>query len=480
MHINEMKKLFFLGIGGIGMSALARYFKSLGAEVSGYDKTQTTLTDELEREGIHVVFEDDLNLYPKEIDLVVYTPAIPKDHKGFKFYKDNNYELRKRSEVLGIISADRFTIAVAGSHGKTTVSSMIAHILIQSGFKTTAFLGGICNNYNSNYITSPQTPEGGLNTNTKSHYDFLGGSSPFGGQGAGIVVIEADEFDRSFHRLSPDMAVITAVDTDHLDIYGTKEKIDEAFVEFTNKIAEEGFLAIKSQQSIEDKLPVLDKAFYSLHDTTSDVYCPQYWVTHGGYLFHVNYFGTEIKNLRLNIGGFHNIENAIAAITIAKELKISNEDIKSALASFKGIKRRFEKVFENDNVIFIDDYAHHPEEIRVFVESIREIYPKKKITAVFQPHLFSRTKDLAKEFAEQLSKADEVILLDIYPARELPMEGVTSDLIFNQLTCAEKSLVKKEELIDFVKNKSFEVLLTIGAGDIDKYLVPIKEILTSR
>jgi len=451
-NLKDIKKVYFLGIGGIGMSALARYFKSLGAEVSGYDKTQTALTDELESEGIRVIFEDEVNLYPKEIDLVVYTPAIPKDHKGFNFYKDNNYELRKRSEVLGIISSDRFTIAVAGSHGKTTVSSMIAHILTQSGFGCSAFLGGIAVNYNSN---------------------FLQGQND-------VVVIEADEFDRSFHRLAPDMAVITAVDTDHLDIYGTKEKIDEAFIEFTNKIAEEGFLAIKSQQSIEEQLPVLDKAFYSLHDDTSDVYCSKYWVTDGGYLFNLNYFGTEIKGLRLNIGGFHNIENAIAAIIIAKELKITDEHIKAALASFKGIKRRFEKVFANDKVVFIDDYAHHPEEIRVFVESVREIYPKSKITAVFQPHLFSRTKDLAKEFAEQLSKADEVVLLDIYPARELPVEGVTSDLIFNQLTCPEKSLIKKDELLDFVKSKNFEVLLTIGAGDIDKYLSPIKEILSSR
>ena len=451
-NLKDIKKIYFLGIGGIGMSALARYFKSMGAEVSGYDKTQTALTDELEREGIRVIFEDEVNLYSKEIDLVVYTPAIPKDHKGFNFYKDNNYELRKRSEVLGIISSDRFTIAVAGSHGKTTVSSMIAHILTQSGFGCSAFLGGIAVNYNSN---------------------FLQGQND-------VVVIEADEFDRSFHRLAPDMAVITAVDTDHLDIYGTKEKIDEAFIEFTNKIAEEGFLAIKSQQSIEEQLPVLDKAFYSLHDDTSDVYCSKYWVTDGGYLFNLNYFGTDIKGLRLNIGGFHNIENAIAAIIIAKELKITDEHIKAALASFKGIKRRFEKVFANDKVVFIDDYAHHPEEIRVFVESVREIYPKSKITAVFQPHLFSRTKDLAKEFAEQLSKADEVVLLDTYPARELPVEGVTSDLIFNQLTCPEKSLIKKEELLDFVKGKNFEVLLTIGAGDIDKYLSPIKEILSSR
>ncbi|HRG89064.1 MAG TPA: UDP-N-acetylmuramate--L-alanine ligase [Chitinophagales bacterium] len=462
-NLSELKKIYFLGIGGIGMSALARYFNAQGIAVSGYDKTQTALTDELVAEGIPVIFEDDLNQYPKDADLVIYTPAIPKDHKGLNFYRDNNYDLKKRSEVLGIISADRFTVAVAGSHGKTTVSSLVAHILASAGLPTTAFLGGICNNYNSNYIhTGPQTPKGGLNAMQE------------------VVVIEADEFDRSFHRLQPNMAVITAVDTDHLDIYGTKENIDEAFIEFTNKIAEDGFLVIKTGQSIEDKLPVLDKAFYSLNDTTADVYCSKYWVVDGGYLFNVSYFGTEIKGLRINIGGFHNIENAIAALTIAKELKVPDDKIKAALASFKGIRRRFEKVFENDKVVFIDDYAHHPEEIRVFLESVREIYPKKKITAVFQPHLFSRTKDLAKEFAEQLSKIDEVVLLDIYPARELPVEGVTSSLIFDQLTCPEKTLITKSELVDFVKSHSFDVLVTIGAGDIDKYLAAIKEILAGR
>ncbi len=462
-NLNELKKIYFLGIGGIGMSALARYFKAQGIAVSGYDKTQTALTDELVAEGIPVIFEDDLNQYPKDTDLVVYTPAIPKDHNGLNFYRDNNYDLKKRSEVLGIISADRFTVAVAGSHGKTTVSSLVAHILASAGLPTTAFLGGICNNYNSNYIhTGPHPPKGSLIAMQE------------------VVVIEADEFDRSFHRLQPNMAVITAVDTDHLDIYGTKEKIDEAFIEFTNKIAEDGFLVIKTGQSIEDKLPVLDKAFYSLNDTTADVYCSKYWVVDGGYLFNVSYFGTEIKGLRINIGGFHNIENAIAALTIAKELKVPDDKIKAALASFKGIRRRFEKVFENDKVVFIDDYAHHPEEIRVFLESVREIYPKKKITAVFQPHLFSRTKDLANEFAEQLSKVDEVVLLDIYPARELPVEGVTSSLIFNQLTCPEKTQLTKSELVDFVKGNNFEVLVTIGAGDIDKYLTSIRTILAGR
>lgn len=451
-NLREYKHVYFLGIGGIGMSALARYFKWLGARVSGYDKTATELTQQLNSESIDIIFEDRADLYPADVDLVVYTPAIPENHQGLNFYRDNRYRLMKRSEVLRLISADKFTIAVAGSHGKTTVSAMIAHLLTQSGFGCSAFLGGIAANYQSN---------------------FIAGNSD-------VVVVEADEFDRSFHRLTPDMAVITAVDTDHLDIYGSKQKIDEAFLEFAHKIYEEGFLVIKNGQSINEQLPVLDKAFYALTDTSADVYCSKYWVVDGGYIFHVNYFGTEIKSLRLNIGGFHNIENAIAAICIAKELKITDEHIRKGLASFKGIKRRFEKVFENESTIFIDDYAHHPEEIRVFLESVREIYPNKKITAVFQPHLFSRTKDLAAQFAQQLSKADEVVLLDIYPAREVPVPGVTSQLIFDQLTCAEKTLLNKTELVDFVQNKNFEVLLTIGAGDIDKYLQPIAQLLSLR
>lgn len=452
-NLKDIKKIYFLGIGGIGMSALARYFKWLGADVSGYDKTQTALTDELVKEGIGVTFEDDVNIIPKDVDMVVYTPAIPKDHKGLNYYRDNGFDLKKRSEVLGIISSDRFTIAVAGSHGKTTVSSMIAHILKSSGFDCSAFLGGIAANYNSNFI--------------------LGNND--------VVVIEADEFDRSFHRLSPDMAVITAVDTDHLDIYGTKEAIDEAFIEFTNKINEEGFLVMKANQSINDKLPVLDKAFYSLNDTEADVYCSKYWVVDGGYLFNISYYGQEIKAFRLNLGGFHNIENAIAAITIAKELKITNELIKEAVASFKGIHRRFEMIYKDDKRVFIDDYAHHPEEIRVFLESVREIYPTQKITAVFQPHLFTRTRDLAEGFAQSLSIADEVILLEIYPARELPIEGVTSELIYKHITSAEKHMINKAELVDMLsKKEDIEVIVTIGAGDIDKQVAPIKNMLSKK
>ena len=331
MNLKDIKKVYFLGIGGIGMSALARYFKSLGAEVSGYDKTSTALTDQLVEEGIKVIFEDNVDLMPKGLDIVIYTPAIPKDHKGFNYYKDNNYDLKKRSEILGIISSDKFSICVAGSHGKTTVSAMIAHILTQSGYGCSAFLGGIATNYNSNYIQHDND----------------------------VVVIEADEFDRSFHRLAPDMGVITAIDTDHLDIYGSKEKIEDAFVEFTEKIAEDGFLVIKHGTGIEDRLPSLDTAFYSLMDTSADVHCSKYWIVDGGYVFTIKYYDKEYIGFRLNIGGFHNIENAIAAFIIAKELKISNDHIKAALASFKGIKRRFEMIVNTDKVVYIDDYAHH-------------------------------------------------------------------------------------------------------------------------
>lgn len=458
MELNNIKKIYFIGIGGIGMSALARYFKQLGAQVSGYDKTPTALTAQLESEGILVHFEDDVNLLMKDADLVVYTPAIPKNHSELNFYLANNYPVKKRSEVLGIISRSQFAICVAGSHGKTTVSSMIAHILLANGYSVSAFLGGILSNYNSNYLAQKSSIEKKLKST----------------KGKQIVVIEADEFDRSFHQLQPDMAVITAVDTDHLDIYGTKEKIDEAFIEFANKILDEGFLVIKENQSIEGNLPVIDKAFYSLSSETSNVFCKKYWVVEGGYVFTISYFGKEYTGFRLNIGGFHNIENALAAFTVCKELGLDNAEIKSALQTFSGIKRRFEKIYDDGKLVMIDDYAHHPEEIRVFVGSVKELYPDKKIIAVFQPHLFSRTKDLAEDFAKVLSIADEVILLDIYPARELPMEGVTSQLIVDKVISNSKRILSKEQVLEYAKTLTEGVFLTIGAGDIDTIVERLK------
>ncbi|MFN8309638.1 MAG: UDP-N-acetylmuramate--L-alanine ligase [Chitinophagales bacterium] len=457
MELKNVKRIFFLGIGGIGMSALARYFKMQGKEVMGYDRTSTSLTDALRAEGMPIVFEDELSNYPNDVDLVIYTPAIPKDHVGWNSYRESAIPLMKRSEVLGLISNENFSIAVAGSHGKTTVSAMIAHILIHSGRNVHAFLGGIATNYNSNYLVPVAKPKA-VNKLIKE-----------------AVVLEADEFDRSFHRLKPNMGVITAVDTDHLDIYGSKEKIDEAFLEFTSRIDEEGFLVIKQDQSIQEQLPTLDKAFYDLHHETADVFCKKYWVTEKGYIFTISYFGEEYVGFRLNVGGFHNIENALAAFTICKELQLSNEEIKDGLASFSGIKRRFEIVVENENGVYIDDYAHHPEEIRVFLESVKERYPERKITAVFQPHLFSRTKDLATEFASTLSIADELLLLDIYPARELPMEGVTSKLILDKATSSVKKIVQKEEVVSHIEKAKPQVVVTIGAGDIDKLVPKIKQ-----
>lgn len=454
MNLKEIKTVYFLGIGGIGMSALARYFNQHGVKVSGYDKTTTVLTAALEKEGINISFIDTEETTPLDVDLVIYTPAIPKDHIGFNLYKSKGHKLLKRAEVLGLLSKNHFAICVAGSHGKTTVSAMIAHILTHSGVGCTAFLGGIASNYNTNYL-SP--------TSTASRKD--------------LMVIEADEFDRSFHQLSPDIAVVTAVDTDHLDIYGSKEKIDEAFIEFTKKIDEEGFLVIKESQSIEQSLPVLDKAFYSLSSPSSDVYCSKYWVVDGGYLFTLSYYGKESLGFRLNIGGYHNIENAIAAICVLKELGLSDSQIKDGLASFKGIKRRFEKVFDDGNIVYIDDYAHHPAEIDVLIKSVIELYPDKKITALFQPHLFSRTQDLAEGFAQALSAVDTLYLLDIYPARELPIAGVSSDLILTKVTSNSKAIIAKEAFLTKIKDVESGVILTIGAGDIDTLVQPISNSL---
>lgn len=455
-------KVFFLGIGGIGMSAIARYFNANGANVIGYDRTETSLTKQLQKEGITIFFDDEISNYPTNVDLVVYTPAIPPEHKGFTFYKNGNYNLKKRSEILGEISKNHFTIAVAGSHGKTTVSSMIAHILYYNNYNCTSFLGGICANYNSNYLHQ---------NNSKKQLKNIGNQN--------IFVVEADEFDRSFHRLQPNFAVITAVDTDHLDIYGTKEAIDEAFLEFANKINDEGFLVIKQNQSINNNLPLIDTAFYDFENTEADIYCTKHWVTKKGHLFNINYFGKEYKFFRLQIGGLHNIENAIAAFSICKELGLSKEEIHNGIETFKGAKRRFENIVTNERYVFIDDYAHHPEEIRMFLTSLKEIYSDKKITAIFQPHLYTRTRDLADGFAETLSIADEVILLDIYPARELPIEGVSSNLIFEKINSKEKHLITKSELLNFLRSKKdIQVLATIGAGDIEKYIPEIKTLLT--
>jgi len=450
IDLKNISQVYFLGIGGIGMSALARYFNAQGKSVSGYDKTPSPLTDTLISEGISIHFEDDINLLNKDADLVIYTPAIPSNHLQMNWYKEHGFTLYKRSQVLGFISEGNFCIAVAGSHGKTTVSSMIAHILNQDE-GCTAFLGGIAANFESNYV------------NTSNKY----------------VVVEADEYDRSFLTLEPNIAVITSIDSDHLEIYGTLENIENEFVHFANKIENYGKLILNENYlHIENKLPKDLEVLSYGHQNTNDFQLESYEVIDGKFNFTVVNKTEKIENLKANFGGIHNLENATAAISACKLVGMSNKDIAKGIATFKGIKRRFEKHIDKNNFIYIDDYAHHPEEIKALLKSIKFLYPNKEILAIFQPHLFSRTQNLYKEFAKELCLADEIILLPIYPARELPIEGVSANLILDEISHKNKSIVAKKDLLIKLKEKAKDkILLTIGAGDIDRLIEPIKKLL---
>ena len=460
-----ISRIYFIGIGGIGMSALAKYYLSKNASVSGYDKTVTTLTKQMENEGINIHYEDSVDLLDKNAQLIVYTPAIPKDHKELNYYLHNNYEVIKRSALLGAITKSSFSICIAGTHGKTTISTMVAHILRHSGFGCNAFLGGISVNYNTNFWSSDNN----------------------------VSVAEADEYDRSFLQLSPDIALISAMDADHLDIYGTKENMEQSFVQFSERLKAGGLLLTNYVLTVE-KFSAANHIRYSLNDNDADVFSTNIRFAGGGYQFDVVTNTWQLNNIQLNMGGLHNIENAVAAITIAHHLNIDSEKIKSAVNDFKGVKRRFEYIIppsstsgENDiNVVFIDDYAHHPQELNALISGAKSLFPGKKCTVIFQPHLFSRTKYLADEFAASLDEADEIILLPIYPARELPMEGVTSNLIKNKIKNKNVRVKSKDELIQYIKNnylKSIKnesagsVLITAGAGDIDQLVNPIKEIL---
>lgn len=447
--INKISSIYFAGIGGIGMSALARYFNERGVRVSGYDKTETPLTDKLLQEGIEIHFTDDVNLLDKDADVVVYTPAIPASHTEMKFYRDNNYTLLKRSDILGMLTKDTFNICVAGTHGKTTTSAMIAHILKDSGYGCNAFLGGIAANYDTN---------------------FWGGSNK-------VSVAEADEYDRSFLKLDPNVAVITAMDADHLDIYGTEKNMQDAFIEFSGKIKAGGTLIIKDTVQRLDEFKADSKLSYSAKNKAADIHTENLNVENGAYIFDVVIKEKRISNVVLNMGGMHNIENVTAAIAVADLLKIEEEKIKAAVASFAGVKRRFEYIVKRDDVVMVDDYAHHPEELRALIQGAKQLFPGRKTTVVFQPHLFSRTNDLADGFAEVLSLADQTILLPIYPARELPMPGVTSELILNKMTNADKRILEKSALVDWIKDNKPELLITAGAGDIDTLVQPIKNIL---
>ena len=455
--INKISSVYLLGIGGIGMSALARYFNSRNIKVSGYDKTVTALTTQLEAEGIAIHYEDNVSLIDKDATIVVYTPAVPKTHSELNYYIDNNFEVLKRSDVLGIITKSSFNICLAGTHGKTTTSAMVAHILTHTGYGCNAFLGGIASNYDTNFLLQSDA-------SLAAHKN--------------VCVAEADEYDRSFLKLNPDIAVITAMDADHLDIYGTEEKMQDAFIEFTAKIKSGGLLIVKKGLQRIDEFVASNKLTYAVSDDTADVFAKDIKVEKGSYIFDVHIKDVVVENVVLNMGGMHNIENALAAIVVAKHLKIDDEKIKAAVSSFKGVKRRFEYIIKTEELVMVDDYAHHPEELRALINGAKALFPGKKTTVVFQPHLFSRTKDLADGFAEVLSLADETILLPIYPARELPMQGVTSELILHKMTNTHKSIKEKTELLDWIKNNETELLITAGAGDIDTLVQPIKNLLS--
>jgi len=445
----ELRNIYFIGIGGIGMSALARYFKSRGAIVSGYDRTLTPLTQELEESGIDIHYTEDVNAIPKDADAVVYTPAIPSIHQELVYYKEHNYTVVKRSDVLQWITANSFNICVAGTHGKTTITTMIAHLLRDSEYGCNAFLGGISSNYQTNFWSSPNN----------------------------VVVVEADEYDRSFLKLLPDVAVITAMDPDHLDIYGTAEAMEDAFVAFSQKVKEGGCIVAKYGMKKGNELKASTVYTYSFNNKEADVHADNIRVENGSYKYDVYHKNWQLKDVMLYMGGLHNIENSIAAISVAKHIGIEDDKIKNAVANFKGVKRRFEYIIKNNKHTLIDDYAHHPEELRALISGVRSLYGDQKCTVIFQPHLFSRTKDFASEFAESLSLADEVILLPIYPARELPIPGVTSELIFHQMTISNKRILAKERMLHVVATERPKLLIMCGAGDIDALVQPVKNIL---
>ena len=456
------KAIFFVGIGGIGMSAIARYFHSKGIPVFGYDKTESALTKQLIKEGIQITYSDEVSAIPSNIGLVVYTPAI-KENMVLDYFRSHSYQVVKRSDVLQAISATSFNICVGGTHGKTTISAMIAHILRHSGFGCNAFLGGIASNYGTNFWSSANN----------------------------VCVIEADEYDRSFLKLSPDIAIISAMDADHLDIYGDEATMQQAFVDFGNKIKEGGMLVAKFGLKKISEIEAINKISYSLGNEAATVFASSIKIVEGGYQFDVFFQNKIIPNVSLKVGGMHNVENAVAAIIVANELKIDTEKIRDAVAGFNGVKRRFEYIIpmKEGNAggyiypVFIDDYAHHPEELKMLLKSARTLFPQRKITVIFQPHLFTRTTDFRNEFAASLSLADAILLLPIYPAREQPIEGVTSKIIFDKIDTDNKLMVTKEGLLDWAKeeakkrDKDFgEVIITAGAGDIDALVLPLKEI----
>ncbi|WP_204343895.1 UDP-N-acetylmuramate--L-alanine ligase [Psychroserpens algicola] len=444
MNIEHTNSVYFIGIGGIGMSALARYFVAKGFNVGGYDKTKTDLTDTLEDLGVSIHFDDDVThidnrFLDAETTLVVYTPAIPKSHSELNYFRSNQFKVIKRSELLGEVTRQTFCLAVAGTHGKTTTTSILGHLLNVCNVEVTAFLGGISENYNSNLILN----------------------------GTEVTVVEADEFDRSFLTLSPDFACITSMDADHLDIYGDASELVKSFEDFSKKIKPNGKLFVKNGLPIKG-------ITYGIEDD-SDYSVKNIKIINGSYVFDVKTPNALLENFKFSLPGRHNLSNALIALAMSVEYGLPHPQLAKGLASYKGVKRRFTYHVKTDNLVYIDDYAHHPEEINAVHQAVREMYPDKKVLAVFQPHLFSRTQDFANEFAESLSQFDTVFLLDIYPARELPIDGVNSEWLLDKIENKNKKLVQKSELIEAIKSENASVVLTIGAGDIGEEVKHIKK-----
>lgn len=444
MNLNSIHNVYFVGIGGIGMSALARYFVANGKAVAGYDKTPTDITSGLEDLGVAVHFEDAISNIPStfkntENTLVVYTPAIPKEHSELNYFKTEGFQVLKRSQILGLITENTYCLAVAGTHGKTTTTSILGHLMNMCNVPVTAFLGGISENYNSNLILN----------------------------GTEVSVVEADEFDRSFLTLSPDLACITSMDADHLDIYGDASQLKQSFEDFSKRVKPNGKLFVKNGLPISGiTYGIEDDADYSVKNIK---------IVNGTYVFDVKTPTTVLENLEFNLPGRHNLSNALIALAMAVEYGCPNQQLAKALASYKGVKRRFTYQIKTENLVFIDDYAHHPEEINAVHQAVREMYPDKKVLAVFQPHLFSRTRDFVDDFAASLAQFDRLILLDIYPARELPIPGVTSQWLLDKIDNNNKKLVSKQELLTEIHNSEAQVILTIGAGDIGEEVKRIKK-----
>jgi UDP-N-acetylmuramate--alanine ligase len=450
MNLATIQRVYFVGIGGIGMSALARFFNEKNVHVSGYDKTPTPLTQILQTEGIDIHFTEDISLIDQQADLVIYTPAIPAAHAELVWYQQNKYNVVKRSDVLQYISEQMNAVCVAGTHGKTTISTLIAHILRHTGYGCNAFLGGISSDYGVNYWSS---------TNE-------------------CAVIEADEYDRSFLKLKPSIAVVTAMDADHLDIYGTAEEMERCYLQFVSQIKDTLVYKHGLHRSKEFTAP--NQVSYSLQNDAATYYASDIRMNQGSYHFTFCKQGDAIAEIDLNIGGMHNVENTIAALAVCDLLHIDIEKVKLAISDFKGVKRRFEYIIKNNNLVYIDDYAHHPEELRMLISSAKALFRNRKVSVIFQPHLFTRTRDFVDGFAESLDLADEVILLDIYPARELPIEGITSQIILDKMSLNNKHILQKSSILDWAKASQLDVLITAGAGDIDTLINPLKELLDTK